>query len=35
MTKYRKKPVEIETIQWTRDDTSEILEWIGNNAYFI
>src|SRR5690606_633802 len=32
--KYRKKPVVVEAIQWTGDNTSEIMKWIGDKAYF-
>jgi hypothetical protein len=32
--KYRKKPVVIEAIQWTGDNTSEIMKWVGDKAYF-
>lgn len=33
MTKYRKKPVVIEAIQWNGENTMEILKWAGNKAY--
>ena len=32
MAKYRKKPVEIEAIQWTGDNLKEILEF-SDKAY--
>ena len=32
--KYRKKPVVVEAIQWTGDNTSEIMKWVGDRAYF-
>ena len=32
--KYRKKPVVVEAIQWTGDNTAEIMRWVGDNAYF-
>ena len=34
MAKYRKKPVVIEAIQWNKENTMEILKWVGNKAYF-
>ena len=32
--KYRKKPVVVEAIQWTGDNTFEIMKWVGYKAYF-
>ena len=32
--KYRKKPVVVDAIQWTGDNISEIMKWVGDNAYF-
>lgn len=32
--KYRKKPVVVEAVQWTGDNTSEIMKWVGGKAYF-
>ena len=29
--KYRKKPVEIEAIQWTEENLPAIKEWLGDN----
>jgi hypothetical protein len=30
--KFRKKPVVIDAVQWTGDNRSEILEWVGVSA---
>lgn len=30
--KYRKKPVEIEAVQWTGDNIEEIVAWMSENA---
>ena len=35
MTKYRKKPVEIEAVQWNGLNTSEIKEFVGDNVEFV
>lgn len=32
--KYRKKPVEIEAIQWTGDNKNEIADFVGESAMF-
>lgn len=32
--KYRKKPVEVEAIQWTGDNTNEIADFVGEFAMF-
>ena len=32
--KYKKKPVVVEAIQWTGDNTAEIMRWAGDKAYF-
>lgn len=32
--KYKKKPVVVEAIQWTGDNTAEIMRWVGDKAYF-
>ena len=32
--KYRKKPVEIEAIQYTGKNDNEIIKFTNNNAYF-
>lgn len=34
MPKYRKLPVVIEAIQWTGENTNEILEFIGVAGYY-
>ena len=31
MNKYRKKPVEIEAVQFNGENDGEILEWVGSN----
>jgi hypothetical protein len=28
MSKFRKKPVVIEAMQWTGDNTSEVIDWV-------
>lgn len=33
MTKYRKKPVVIDAIQWTGDNYPEVFEFTEGNAY--
>ena len=32
--KYRKKPVVVEAVQWTGDNTYEIMKWVGDKVYF-
>lgn len=32
--KYRKKPIEIEAIQWDGENTTEILEFVGGNGFY-
>lgn len=33
ITRYRKKPVEVDTIQWTGDNEAEIIAFTSNNFY--
>ena len=30
MARYRKRPVEIEAIQWTGDNTKQVMSWADN-----
>lgn len=32
--KYKKKPVVIEAMQWTGENTLEVLKWVGKSAYY-
>ena len=34
MTKYRKKPVVIDAMQWTGDNKDEVLEFIGGDHWW-
>jgi len=35
MTKFRKKPVEVEAMQWTEESILEIIQWlVKNNAEY-
>ena len=32
--KYRKKPVEVEALQWTGDNEKELYDFVGDKYYF-
>lgn len=34
MAKYRKKPVEVEAIQWTGDNTLQVIRFMGQDVDF-